>query len=641
MVFHAGHVRIYEYNGIDWVQLGADIDGEAAYDRSGAVSLSADGKRVAIGAVSNNGNGYQTGHVRIYEYDENHWIQLGNDIDAIDDKSGVVSLSADGLRVAIGAIGNDDNGYNAGHVRVYEYLDNNWIQMGADIDGEERFDNSGTSVSLSADGTRVAIGAPYNDDNGFHTGQARIYEYNGTSWVQLGADIDGEGVDDRSGSSVSLSADGTRVAIGAPYNEDNGKYTGTVRIYEYILNNWVKIVPDIGGEAINDQSGSAIALSADGKRVAIGAIWNNGGGGNSGQVRIYEDTSQVFLGIQGLALINPISNHPIDTLNRNQSIILEEYRQDQSTNFFNIQALTTNKKIDSVKLQITGPINYTQIEKFSPYALFGDISGNFFRRYLLPGEYTITATPFSSLGGNISIGESYTLTFSVIPSRKQLPEINHIQLINAETNKALYPLTHNQQINLNELTTDLLSIEALTNSYTESVRFELIGPTRHSTIENINPYTLFGDNLKEDFYGGKFIAGEYTLILTPYGDNKARGLKGESLSINFNITSSSYSEKNSNKKSDKDSKKLATIINLSPNPIINQQLYIEFNQSLDSEINYLIYDTKGKLLLSKNEKVKGKWVRILFQDKALSTGTYFLKIFGKSIKPTSLQFIKK
>ena len=39
-----------------WTQLGSDINGEAAGDTSGvSVSLSSDGKRVAIGAIHNDG----------------------------------------------------------------------------------------------------------------------------------------------------------------------------------------------------------------------------------------------------------------------------------------------------------------------------------------------------------------------------------------------------------------------------------------------------------------------------------------------------------------------------------------------------------------------------------------------------------
>jgi hypothetical protein len=51
-----------------------------------------------------------------------------------------------------------------------------WTQIGQDIDGEAANDESGTSVSLSSDGTRVAIGAIYNDGNGNDSGQVRVYQ---------------------------------------------------------------------------------------------------------------------------------------------------------------------------------------------------------------------------------------------------------------------------------------------------------------------------------------------------------------------------------------------------------------------------------------------------------------------------------
>ena len=52
----------------------------------------------------------------------------------------------------------------------------------------------------------------------------RLYEWNsGTdSWDQLGSDIDGEAGDDQSGYSVSLSSDGSIVAIGANGNDGTG-----------------------------------------------------------------------------------------------------------------------------------------------------------------------------------------------------------------------------------------------------------------------------------------------------------------------------------------------------------------------------------------------------------------------------------
>jgi hypothetical protein len=48
---------------------------------------------------------------------------------------------------------------------------------------------------------------------------------------------------------------------------------------------------DIDGEAGDDWSGYSVSMNAVGDRVAIGAIFNSGGGTNSGHTRIYRDTS--------------------------------------------------------------------------------------------------------------------------------------------------------------------------------------------------------------------------------------------------------------------------------------------------------------------------------------------------------------
>ena len=278
-------------------KLGADIDGEAAGDYSGhSVSYSSDGTIVAIGAYGNDGNGSFSGHVRVYEYSSGNWTQLGDDIngEAASDYSGIrgsVSLSSDGTIVAIGAPYNDGNGSNSGHVRVYSWDGTDWNLLGAEIDGEAADDYSGYSVSLSSDGTIVAIGAYENDGTATNAGHVRVYQYSGGTWTQLGADIDGEGSWAKSGYSVSLSSDGTIVAIGAQFDDGGGDASGHVRVYEYSGSTWTKIGADIDGEAAGDQSGSSVSLSSDGTIVAIGAFLNDGGGSNSGSVRVYKNIS--------------------------------------------------------------------------------------------------------------------------------------------------------------------------------------------------------------------------------------------------------------------------------------------------------------------------------------------------------------
>ena len=322
-------VKVYQRdsNGpAGWIQHGDDIVFETIdNDNVGKVSLSADGTVVAIGVMNNS---EYRGYVRVYKRDPNKntansngpagWNKLGADIDgeAVGDQNGGnVSLSADGTILAIGAIYNDGNGNNSGHVRVYKFGSANvWTQLGADIDGEAAADFSGWSVSLSADGTTVAIGALYNAGNGSNSGHVRVFKYdpnkttavadqtsqnyNGpVGWTRLGADINGEAANNYSGISVSLSADGTTVAIGA---FGNTSYKGQVRVYKYDENKaeqlnqdlpnfgpagWTRLGADIDGETEGDYSGNSVSLSADGTIVAIGASSNSG---NKGHVRVYK-----------------------------------------------------------------------------------------------------------------------------------------------------------------------------------------------------------------------------------------------------------------------------------------------------------------------------------------------------------------
>jgi hypothetical protein len=299
-----GRVRVYSWIGYVWTQLGIDLVGAFEGDKFGwNVSLSNDGIRVAISAPYNVGIGgvdiaTDNGYIRIYNWKQtSQWDEsLIITGEAVGDQSGYgLSLSADGKVLAIGAPYNDNsNGTDSGHVIVYFKPDGSWwTKRGSDIDGEAASDRSGWSVSLSADGNVLAIGAPYHNSS---KGHVRVYDWNTSTsaWTKRGSDIDGEAASDRSGWSVSLSADGNIVAIGAPYNDGN---KGHVRVYYWNTSTsaWTKRGSDIDGKAANENSGWSVSLSAYGNSVAIGA-YNSG---NSGQERVY------FLGERfSLALLN-------------------------------------------------------------------------------------------------------------------------------------------------------------------------------------------------------------------------------------------------------------------------------------------------------------------------------------------------
>ena len=247
-----------------------------------SVALSADAKTVVAGAPYSNNN---TGYVVVYTTGEDggNWTQLGQTIYGIrtDDTFGdSVDISSDGKLLAIGSPGYIFNTDRPGYVQVYtleisDGLGYMWKQLGQNITGEADGDNFGGSVSLSEDGKTLAIGAEdYNDGVVEDSGRVKIYHLDddGTSWEQLGQDIDGETATDRSGYSVSLSADGTTVAIGAPYNGEYGDYSGYVRVYRIDSggSTWEKLGQTISGDKAQDLFGFSLDISSDGKVLVVG-----------------------------------------------------------------------------------------------------------------------------------------------------------------------------------------------------------------------------------------------------------------------------------------------------------------------------------------------------------------------------------
>ena len=115
--------------------------------------------------------------------------------------------------VACGARENDDNGDKSGHVGVFEFSNGSWEQLGGYIVGDSASATSGFSVSISGDGTIVAIGAPASSD---YLGKVRVYQFSNGSWNQIGNDYNGTSSNGQFGNSVSLNNTGSIVAIGSP-----------------------------------------------------------------------------------------------------------------------------------------------------------------------------------------------------------------------------------------------------------------------------------------------------------------------------------------------------------------------------------------------------------------------------------------
>ena len=180
------------------------------------------------------------------------------------------------------------------------------------IYGEASGDSFGHSVSLSGDGNIIAISAPYNEGDltsessplgtitndtniyyqtsgnrdwstnaptasdylpahlkkGINPGSVKIYQNNGSDWIQLGSEIKGNQVWDQKGISLSLSGDGKTLVVGNPLSL-NSSLTATspnVSVYSLVNNDWSKIAHIESGSSF-DYFGYSTSLSSDGKYV--------------------------------------------------------------------------------------------------------------------------------------------------------------------------------------------------------------------------------------------------------------------------------------------------------------------------------------------------------------------------------------
>ncbi len=74
----------------------------------------------------------------------------------------------------------------------------------------------------------------------------------------MGATLVGEDAGERAGSSVAISGDGTTVVIGSPFNDDGGTDRGEVRVYTWNsgTSTWDRTgTADLQGEADQDRLG--------------------------------------------------------------------------------------------------------------------------------------------------------------------------------------------------------------------------------------------------------------------------------------------------------------------------------------------------------------------------------------------------
>jgi hypothetical protein len=217
-----------------------------------------------------------------------------------------IALSADGNTLAVGAAGESSAGINgdqtdntlgsAGAVYVFVRSGTTWIQQAyvkaSNPDGGDSF---GTALALSADGNTLAVGATGEssaaggnqvDNAAPSAGAAYVFVRSGATWTQQAyIKASNPQMAAAFGISVALSGDGDILAVGAQGesgaatgvdgNQANNTAPSAGAVYTFVRSGgtWTQqAYIKASNTGANDQFGEAVALSADGSTLAVGAI---------------------------------------------------------------------------------------------------------------------------------------------------------------------------------------------------------------------------------------------------------------------------------------------------------------------------------------------------------------------------------
>lgn len=250
-----GSVKIYNWDGSNWQQLGGEIIGLACSGRFGhAIDLSHDGNTLIIGA-SYCSNGY----CAIVEWNGTNWQQKGNTLtgDILGEDFGYdVSISGDGNTVAIGSF------TTPGIVKIYDWSGTTWF-LQETITEPSNYGTFGSSISLSEDGNRIAVGC-YNCNSAY--GNIRVYERLGSNWSQFGGTINGQTLGVYFGKKVDISGNGNVVAA---TSSDGFSGPGYIAAFNWDVSGWTQKGTNILPPSLI-YDGPSCALNYEGDVLAIG-----------------------------------------------------------------------------------------------------------------------------------------------------------------------------------------------------------------------------------------------------------------------------------------------------------------------------------------------------------------------------------
>lgn len=247
-------------NGV-WTQQQKLLASDAESGDQFGASVFVQGDTAIVGAIKGDGNVLDTGAAYVFTRQNGVWTQqqklIASDGQAFDTFGESVSISGD--TAILGANNDGDNGSSSGSAYVFVRENGIWAEQQKLLpsDGAQH-EEFGYSVSI--DGDSAIIGALFDDDSGFFSGSAYVFANENGVWSeqQKLTASDAQGAE-YFGISVSLDA-GT-VIVGAASDDDNGFASGSAYLYNLAQEVVIDIKPGSSENTINLTSDGVVPVA--------------------------------------------------------------------------------------------------------------------------------------------------------------------------------------------------------------------------------------------------------------------------------------------------------------------------------------------------------------------------------------------
>ena len=163
-----------------------------------------------------------------------------------------------------------------------------WVPKGSRLQGNLSTDTDrgfGAAVALAANGLFLVVGLSSQTQSSLPAARILRFDSRKEAWVQEGDTLVANS-GNRASVQVAISADGATIATGIVDGP------GTVLVYKLVGNDWHAVGEPLRGTQQGDNFGAALALSADGNTLVVGASQHFVRGSSRGYVQVFRHEQQ-------------------------------------------------------------------------------------------------------------------------------------------------------------------------------------------------------------------------------------------------------------------------------------------------------------------------------------------------------------